>query len=82
MVADNATAVTVNRLTRAEHQHAGHVGSATGKLGRLGEDIGVGDLVQTRSNDRQLGVINRQRWTVTTIDNDGAMTTSERSLVR
>jgi hypothetical protein len=74
MVADNATAVIVNRLTRAEHQHAGHVGPATGRLGRLGEDIGVGDLVQTRSNDRQLGVINRQRWTVTTIDPDGAMT--------
>ncbi|MCX6432981.1 MAG: AAA family ATPase, partial [Actinobacteria bacterium] len=74
MVADNATAVIVNRLTRAEHQHTGHVGPATGRLGRLGEDIGIGDLVQTRSNDRHLGVINRQRWTVTTIDPDGAMT--------
>lgn len=74
MVADNATAVIVNRLTRAEHQHAGRVGPATGKLGRLGEDIGIGDLVQTRSNDRLLGVINRQRWTVTSIADDGAMT--------
>ena len=73
MVADNATAVSVNRLVRAEHQHAGRVGPAVALHGRHGEEIGVGDRVQTRSNDRVLGVINRQRWIVESIDADGSM---------
>ena len=38
-----------------------------------GEPIGPGDRVTTRRNDRTLGVANRDRWTVTGIDDDGAV---------
>ena len=36
-----------------------------------GERIGLGDHVATRRNDPDLGVANRQTWTVTGIDEDG-----------
>ena len=39
-----------------------------------GERIGVGDVVATRRNDTDLGVTNRQQWTVTEIDAEGSMT--------
>jgi len=74
MVADNATAVTVNRLVRAELESEGGVGEGVHGVGRFGEDIGVGDLVQTRLNDRAVGVVNRQRWVVTDIGQDKSMT--------
>ena len=74
MVADNATAVTVNRLVRAEHEAAGTVSRGVRDVGRFGEDIGVGDLVQTRLNDRAAGLVNRQRWIVTAIGEDKSMT--------
>ena len=32
---------------------------------RAGQPIGVGDLIATRRNDHQLGVANRDTWTVT-----------------
>lgn len=39
-----------------------------------GEQIGVGDRVATRRNDAELGVANRQTWTVTGIGDDGSLT--------
>ncbi len=36
-----------------------------------GERVGLGDRVATRRNDADLGVANRQTWTVTGIDEDG-----------
>jgi hypothetical protein len=74
MVADNASAVAINRLVRAEHESAESVGEAVSDVGRFGEDIGVGDLVQTRLNERKVGVVNRQRWIVTAIGDDKSMT--------
>ncbi len=74
MVADNATAVTINRLVRAEHESAGTVARGVRDVGRFGEDIGVGDLVQTRLNDRASGLVNRQRWVVTAIGDDKSLT--------
>ena len=37
-----------------------------------GERIGVGDRVATRRNDPDLGVANRETWTVTAVASDGA----------
>ncbi len=74
MVANNATAVTINRLVRAEHEAAGTVSRGIHEVGRFGEDMGVGDLVQTRLNDRAAGLVNRQRWIVTAIGEDKSMT--------
>jgi exodeoxyribonuclease V alpha subunit len=39
-----------------------------------GERIGLGDRVATRRNDADLGVANRQTWTVTGIGEDGSLT--------
>ena len=39
-----------------------------------GERIGIGDRVATRRNDPDLGVANRQTWTVTGLGEDGSLT--------
>ncbi len=74
MVSDNATAVRVNRLARAEHEARGDVARAVRGVGRFEEEIGVGDLVQTRLNDRHAGLVNRQRWVVTAVGEDKSLT--------
>jgi exodeoxyribonuclease V alpha subunit len=40
---------------------------------RAGERIGLGDRVATRRNDRDLGVANRDTWTVAGIGDDGSL---------
>ncbi len=44
-----------------------------------GEQIGVGDRVATRRNDRDLDVANRDTWTVTSTTADGGLTIRGRS---
>jgi conjugative relaxase-like TrwC/TraI family protein len=39
-----------------------------------GEQIGLGDRVATRRNNAELGVSNRQTWTVTHVGRDGSLT--------
>jgi hypothetical protein len=39
-----------------------------------GEQIGLGDRVATRRNDPELGVANRQTWTVVGVGDDGSLT--------
>ncbi len=73
MAADNASAKTINTLTRHEKEHAGLVGATAGSFGRFNELMGAGDVVQTRRNDNQIGVINRQRWITDHITADGGM---------
>ena len=51
-------------------------------LTNAGEAIGVGDLVATRRNDTNLGVANRDTWTVTAIGSDGGITVTGRSGIR
>lgn len=46
---------------------------------RSGEVIGVGDRVATRRNDRDLGVANRDTWTVTAVGADGRLAVRGRS---
>ena len=45
---------------------------------RAGEAIGVGDRVATRRNDRDLGVANRDTWTVTAVAADGSLVVTGR----
>jgi ATP-dependent exoDNAse (exonuclease V) alpha subunit len=40
---------------------------------RAGQTIGVGDLISTRRNEVELGVANRETWTVTRVHDDGAL---------
>ena len=44
-----------------------------------GEQIGLGDRIATRRNDRDLGVANRDTWTVTALTNDGGLTVTGRA---
>ena len=44
-----------------------------------GERISVGDQIATRRNDRDLGVANRERWTVTGTDDRGGLVVQGRS---
>ncbi len=40
---------------------------------RVGQRIGAGDRIATRRNDRDLGVANRDTWTVTAVGRDGGL---------
>lgn len=40
---------------------------------RAGETVAAGDLVATRRNHPDLGVANRDRWTITTVEHDGSL---------
>ncbi len=60
-------AIRDQRLTTGETVVTGAVTTAAG------EQIGLGDRVATRRNDRDLGVANRDCWTVTGIDDHGAL---------
>ena len=44
-----------------------------------GEQISIGDHISTRRNDRDLGVANRDTWTVTGIGDDGSLLVAGRS---
>ena len=46
---------------------------------RRGERLGLGDRVATRRNDRDLGVANRDTWTVTGINQDGSVLVAGRA---
>ncbi|MFL6110124.1 MAG: TrwC relaxase, partial [Catenulispora sp.] len=52
---------------------AGRVNDARTVTGGAGQPIGVGDRVVTRRNDRDLGVANRDTWTVTAVTRNGAL---------
>src|SRR3954462_7916203 len=40
---------------------------------RAGQRIGTGDRIPPRRNDRDLGIANRETWTVTAVDERGAL---------
>ena len=46
---------------------------------KAGERVGVGDRIATRRNDRNLGVANRDTWTITALDTDGGLTVAGRN---
>ena len=73
VTATNDHAATVNAAVRRHLAAAGLVEDATVLLGRDGTACGVGDLVQARRIDRDLGLINRQTYTVTATTPDGAL---------
>jgi exodeoxyribonuclease V alpha subunit len=60
-------AIRDHRLTTGQTAGAGSLTTAAG------ERVGVGDRVATRRNNRDLGVANRDCWTVTGINPDGTL---------
>ena len=75
VVADTRDQVaTLNAAIRARRIADGELnpdGPTTTTL--AGQTIGVGDQISTRRNDAELGVANRETWTVTRVHDDGAL---------
>ena len=76
-VATNEAARELSAAIRAHRVGAGVVDDALVALGREGARVGVGDRVVTRRNDRDLGVANRDAWTVGAVDADGSLAVAE-----
>ena len=75
VMADTRDQVAVlNGAIRDRLVAAGLVDDRRGVVTSAGERLGVGDRVMTRRNDRDLGVANRDTWTITGIDHDGTLT--------
>jgi len=73
VVADTREQVaSLNAAIRDQRQDAPDSGA--GFVTARGEQLGIGDRVATRCNDVDLGVANRQTWTVTGIGDDGSLT--------
>ena len=72
MVADTREQVAdLNQAIRERLIAAGRVDDSRVLVTDSGERIGVGDRVATRRNDYDLGVANRDTWTVTGVRDDG-----------
>ncbi len=69
----------LNGTVRDRLLAAGHLDDAPGVVTRSGERLGIGDRVATRSNDRDVGVTNRDTWSITAVDGDGNLTLRGRS---
>ena len=66
----------LNAAIRDRLVGAGRVDDTRTVTTTAGERLGVGDRVATRRNDRDLGVANRDTWTITGIGDDGTLTVS------
>lgn len=69
--ATNDEARALNERIRERRVTAGEVNDSRAAVGSDGLSIGAGDVIQTRRNDAQLGVANRQTWTVQLVSEDG-----------
>jgi len=73
-VATNEQAHALNAAIRGRLVTVGDVDDAAVATTGAGQRIGVGDLVVTRQNDRDVDVANRDTWSVTAVHADGALT--------
>ncbi len=72
-VATNDEATALNERIRTGRIGRGEVDDAVTATGGDGLPIGAGDLIQTRKNDSDLSVANRQKWVVQHITDDGTV---------
>jgi hypothetical protein len=72
-VAANAEATALNAQIRARRVAAGEVDDTRTVAGRDGLPIGTGDLIQTRRNNPDLRVTNRQTFIVQHVKEDGTV---------
>jgi hypothetical protein len=74
VIADTREQVaTLNAVIRDQRLASGETSAAGAVTTAAGERLGVGDQIATRRNDRDLGVANRDRWTVTGTDDHGGL---------
>ena len=76
-VATNDEARDLDERIRAQRIERGEVDDARTVTGSDGLSIGTGDVIQTRRNDRDLRVANRQTWTVQHVGDDGTVWAKE-----
>lgn len=76
-VATNDEARELNSLIRDQRVCTGQVDDTRTTTGSDGLPIGAGDQIQTRKNDRDLQVANRQTWTVHAVGDDGTVWAKE-----
>jgi hypothetical protein len=76
-VATNDEARDLNERIRAQRIEDGEVDDARRVTGSDGLPIGADDVIQTRRNDRDLRVANRQTWTVQHVGDDGTVWAKE-----
>ena len=67
-------AARLNAVIRDQLLAAGRVDDTRVVTTHAGERLGVGDVVSTRRNDRDLDVANRDSWTLTAVHRDGGVT--------
>ncbi len=86
IIADTREQVGALNAAIRDHRHRSgettgeRVGERNGEpVTRRGERIGLGDRVATRRNDRDLGVANRDVWTVAGIGDDGSLLVTGRA---
>ena len=72
-VATNDEAAALNEHIRTGRIERGEVDDAVTATGSDGLPIGAGDLIQTRRNDNDLGVANRQQWIAQQVTDDGTV---------
>jgi exodeoxyribonuclease V alpha subunit len=70
-------AATLNSTIRGRLVATGAVDNRRVAITHDGQRIGAGDAVVTRRNDHDLGVANRQLWTVTRVHRDGRLTVDD-----
>ncbi|WP_447589454.1 MobF family relaxase [Microbacterium lacticum] len=72
-VATNDQAAELNERIHTRRIVRGEVDNAVTATGSDGLPIGAGDLIQTRRNDNDLGVANRQQWIAQQVTDDGTV---------
>src|SRR5690625_2295773 len=76
-VSTNDEARIVNARICEERVSHGVVDDTTTVYGSDGLPIGAGDVIQTRKNNTDVGVANRQQWVVQHVEDDGALSVRE-----
>jgi hypothetical protein len=70
-------AATLNSAIRDRLVAAGAVDDRRVAVTRDGQRLGAGDVIVTRRNEHDLGVANREVWTVTRVHRDGRLTVDD-----
>jgi hypothetical protein len=81
-VATNDEATELNSRIRDERVQVGLVANTRTTTGSDGLSIGAGDVIQTRKNDNDVQVANRQTWLVQTVGDDGTVWAKENATGR
>ena len=76
-VTSNEEARSVNARIREDRAARGEVDDHRTATGSDGLPIGAGDVIQTRKNNTNIGVANRQQWIVQRVEQDGALRVRE-----